>query len=111
MGENPPTSTGPDEATRKAEFNKWFEESFSTSISRILSDDSPSNPPAPTVQPPPASSGLTMKDVEDFMNRRDAARRANDDQSSLRKAVQELTDRFNARDKAERRRSWFGLPW
>lgn len=104
----PSAATGPDEPTRRAEFDKWFTEN----IGKILADDDKlSDKPAPTPAAPPASSGLSLKDVEDFMNRRDQSRASSNEQADLKKGLQALVDRFDAREKAERRRSWFGLPW
>jgi|SRR5215471_1009065 len=113
MGEDkptPPIATGPDETTRRAEFDKWFNEN----IGKIVSsdDDSPPKTSRPSkIDPPPASSGLTLKDVEDWMKTREQSSKEASDRTALSQAVQQLTDRMDARDKAERRKSWFGLPW
>lgn len=94
----------PDElkAARKAEFNEWITEFLGTHSDTTSSTGTPAPTPAP-----PASSGLTLKDVEDFLNKREQTRKDGDRLSGIEKSLRELGDRVTAGSERRKKFSLF----
>lgn len=91
-----PTPPAPDETARKAEFNKWMAEFLGNEQST----------PQHTPPAPPASSGLTLADVEAFLTRREKERQGDDRIGNIEKSLNELKEQFT---KSGEKRKKFSL--